>query len=99
MGGRAASTSTEKRLVWKVYQEQNEWVGRWSADPGAAPIRRNDTWFAGNKNGQVRNIAAQLFGISAATVRAYWQEMPDNEGVLTAANAIDRKSKTPQTSL
>ena len=84
-GTRTDATATEKRLVCKVYQKLNEWVGRWGAEDADAPLRRNDTWFAENKNGPIRNIASQLLGLSSATVGKYWKEMQENSGILSAA--------------
>ena len=84
MGTRTDATATEKRLVCKVYQKLNEWVGRWGEEDSDAPLRRGDTWSAENKNGPIRNIAAQLLGLSFATVGKYWKEMQENDGILAA---------------
>ena len=69
----------------------NERVGRWSAVPGDAPMRRNDTRRSGKKKGPLRYSAAQLFGVSSETVWKYRREMPENDGDLTAATRGQRK--------
>ena len=86
MGTRTDATANEKRLVCKVYQKLNERVGMWGAEDADAPLRRNDTWFAENKNGPIRNIAAQLRGLSSSTVGKYWKDIQENRGILSAAN-------------
>ena len=85
MGTRTDATATEKRISRKVCQKLNDWVGMWGAEDADAPLRRNDSWFAENKNGPIRNIAAQLLGLSSATVGKYWKEMQENSGILAAA--------------
>ena len=82
---RIDATAPEKRLVCKVYQKLGEWIGRWGADPSDAPIARNEEWFGKNRNSPIREIAAQLLGLSSSTVGNYWKEMQGGRGVLTSA--------------
>ena len=98
MGSRADATATEKRIFCKVRRKLGEWVGRWSADSGDAPVRRNDTWFAENQRWSIRDIAANLCGLSSATLGKCWEGMQDNQGVLTAANVHGPAKKTLKTS-
>ena len=83
---RIDATAHEKRLVCKVYQKLNEWLGRWKGGPCDAPVARNEEWFANNRCGPIREIAAQLLGLSSSTVGNYWEEMQDSKGALTSAN-------------
>ena len=83
-GTRTDATATEKRLLCKVYQKLNERFGRWGAEESDAPSRRNDTWFAENGNGPIRNIAAQLLGLFPATVGGIGGDA-GNDGILAAA--------------
>ena len=99
MGTRADATATEKRLARKVYQKLNEWVGRWGAEDSDAPSRRNDTWLAENKNGPIRNIAAQLLGLSSATVGKYWKEMQETMEFSPPQSPAAPRGKMPKTSL
>ena len=87
MGSRPDAAATEKRIVCTAYRKLNEWVGRWGADAGDSAIRRGDTRFAENQHAPIREIAANLRGVSAATVGKYWGEMQGNQGVLTSEKA------------
>ena len=68
MGSWADAAATEKRIVRNVFPILNERVGRWGAAPVDAPLRRKYTWISRKKKGHIRNIAAQLRGVSSATV-------------------------------
>ena len=72
---RLDATATEKRISCKVCQKLNEWLGMWAADDDTIHIRRNENWLMENQSSPIRNIAAQLFGISHKTLGKYWGEM------------------------
>ena len=82
---RLDATATEKRIFCKVYQKHNEWLGRWATDDDTIPIRGNEDWFMENQSSPIRNIAAQLCGISHKTLGKYWGEMQAIGGALTSA--------------
>ena len=82
---RVDATAAEKRLVCKVYQKLNDWLGRRKGDFPDAPVLPNADWFSSNPNGPIREIAAELLGISSTTVGKYWKEMQCGGGVLVSA--------------
>ena len=82
---RVDATAPEKRLVCKVYQKLNEWLGRWEGESIDHPVTRNAEWFAKNRHGPIRGITAHLLGLSSTNVGNYWEEMQDSGGVLTSA--------------
>ena len=61
---RIDAAAPEKILVCGVYQKLNEWLGRWKGDPSDVPVARNEEWFANNRSGPIREIAAHLLGLS-----------------------------------
>ena len=55
---RIDAAAPEKRLVYKVYQKLNEWVGRRKGESSDHHVKRNEVWFAKNRNGPIREITA-----------------------------------------
>ena len=93
---RIDSTAPEKRIVCKVYQKLNEWVGRWKGESSAHPVTRGEEWFAKNRDGPIREITAHLLGLSSTTVGEYWEGMHDSGGVLTSAKPRGSAGKSAE---
>ena len=64
-----------KRLFRKVYRNLNDWLGRRKGGFPGARVLPNADWFSPNPRGKIREIAAQILGISSDTVCKYWKEI------------------------
>ena len=88
MGSRLDATAVARHIVRKACQNLNEWIGgRRPVEAGGFPSRREKDWIAANRRIPARMIAAELRGLASATLAKYWNEMKDNQGVITAAKA------------
>ena len=61
-------------------------MGRGKGGDAEWPLRRNEQWFQENANSPIREIAAQLCGVSSSAVGRYWKEAQEG-GVLCSAKA------------
>ena len=62
-------------------------MGRGKGGDAAWPLCRNEQWIQENANSPIREIAAQLCGLSSSTVGRYWEGAQEVGGALCSAKA------------
>ena len=88
MESRLDATAIAKKIAHKANRKLNDRVGgRRNGEPGDAPIRTGEDWSPDNRGIPAREIAADLFRLSPATVAQYLQGVQENRGSLTSAKS------------